>query len=157
MGDVPDFSGDLGPVEGFARRAEHEIADRMRELMRFGYHDAPQPAAAPAVPHNDNQEVTPMSVVAEGIDLFRQGLAKFENLDHEALDKLEAIQSNPATSEAFDVIAALTHLPPASLATGTAVLKMILQAAGGQPAPASIAGDAQPQDVPAGPVIGGQA
>lgn len=161
-GPNPILDG-IGPVEGFARRAEHNIADGMRRLMH-PHHDVPQPAAQPARPAmiaTDTPEVTPMSVLTEGIDLARQAVARFEAVDHEALGKLEAIQANPATSEAYDVLGALTHLPPAELATGVSVLKMILTAAGGQAeAAASVPPEspsAGPQYAPTGPQVAGQA
>lgn len=153
---MASIGDELGPVEGFAHRAEHAAADTMRHLMGIAphHHDAPQPAAQPPVPHNDNQEVTPVNVVAEGLDLFRQGLAKFENFDHEAQAVLGDVQSNPATAEGFQILGQLTHLPPETLAAPLGMLRLALQALGGQ---AEAAANVPPQQQDAGPQVGGQA
>lgn len=143
-----ELASEWHAAENFMRRVTHP---------HFGHHDAPQPAAAPQnppVPHNDNQEVPPMSLLAEIEDHLKTAVTKFENVDHEALDVLDRVQANPATAEIFAIAGQLTHLPPTTLATGVDVLRMVLTAASGQatatPAP-------EPQAVPAGPVTGGVA
>jgi hypothetical protein len=152
MAVMPDFSRDLGPVEGFARREWREARDTMRHLM---HHGAPHPAAQPPAPHiahNGTQEAPPMSFITELENDAKALAAKFEAVDHEALGILDAVQANPATAEGLAILAQLTHLAPETLAVPLSMLRGALQALGGQ-APASISGDAQP----AGPQVAGQA
>lgn len=132
MARMPDIEAEaLAAV-----RREWRADDRMlHDLM---HHGAPQPAAQPEpqVPHNETQEEPPMSLITDGVEHVKAALANFEQVDHAALDALERVQANPATAEIFVIAASLTHLPPESLATGLNVLRMTLQALGGQPQPA---------------------
>jgi hypothetical protein len=91
-----------------------------------------------------------MSLYAELANDAKALAARLENVDHEALNTLEAVQSNPATAQIFTIIGQLTHLPPTELATGISVLEMVLRLGAGQ-APG------QPQAAPAGPQVAGQA
>ncbi len=123
-------------------------AGALRHLM---HHGAPQPAAAPPAPqiaHNETQEDHMSLNLATIEDHVKAAVAEFENLDREALAKLDAVQANPATAEIFAIASQLTHLPPTDLATGASVLRMIL---------ATLGGRAPQQPVPSGPVTGGQA
>jgi hypothetical protein len=113
--------------------------DTMRHLARPHHHGAPHPAAQPPppqVPHTENQEEPAMQWITDAEAHVKAALDKFQQVDHEALNTLEAVQSNPATAEIFAIAGQLTHLPPESLATGLNVLRMTLQALGGQPQPA---------------------
>lgn len=157
MARMPDITRELGPVEGFAHRVEQSAEDTLRRLMHPRHHDAPQPAVTapnPVIPHNGTQEATPMSFITEIEDHLKTAVAKFEQVDHEALNILDAVQANPATAEGLQILAQLTHLPPEQLAMPLSMLRGALQALSVQ-APASISGDAQA--VPAGPQVGGQA
>lgn len=132
-------------------REWHEARDTLRRLTHPHHHDAPQPAAAPPIPHNDNQEATPMSFLTAIEAKAKSLAADFETVDHEALNILEAVTSNPATAEGYQILGQLTHLPPETLAVPLSMLRGALAALGGQQA------TAMPQAVPAGPVTGGVA
>ena len=87
-----------------------------------------------------------MQLRTEIEDAIKAAASKFESVDHQALNVLEAVQSNPATAEGLTILGQLTHLPPEVLAVPLSMLRGALQALGGQPQPA-----------PAGPVVAGQA
>lgn len=149
MARMPDFSGDLGPVEGFAaRHGADAVEDFMRKLMRPHHHDAPpqdapQPAAeqppippVPAVPATQEEPVS-LQVISEIEDAVKAAAAKFEAIDHDALAMVDAIKASPLASEALSIIGALTGLPAADFTTALGVLRMTLAAAGGQPVQAA--------------------
>lgn len=53
-----------------------------------------------------------MISVAEIENDIRTVAAKFEQVDKAALGKLDAVQANPKTAEAFELIAAVAHVDP---------------------------------------------
>lgn len=73
--------------------------------------------------------------------------AKFEQVDKAALGKLDAVQANPKTAEAFELIAAVAHVDPGPFFDGAV---NILRLLAGQSA-------GVPSFTPAGPQVAGQA
>lgn len=143
---------------------EHAAAETIRRLMHPHHHGAPQPAAAaqpehqPETPHNEHQEVTPMSspleVLDEIADHVKAAAARFETLDREALTKVAAIKATPEGAEAFELLS--------SLATATGGGPILSVVGGMLKSVAALAPQHQPA-VPAdpqpamGPQVGGQA
>ena len=144
MTRMPDFFAEV----------EHDLGHL------FHRHDAPQQAAAPPIPHNVTQEVTPVSNALSDLDeIFghvRAAGEKFAAIDRAALAKMAAIQATPEGSAAFDALHGLAQAEGASgvLAVVGGILKGLAALA---PQPASIASDATPLAVPMGPVTGGVA
>ena len=133
---------------------EHAVAEKLRHLMHPHPHNVPQPAAAPTIP-TDTPEVTPMSLLAEIETGLKDAVSKFEAVDKEALDKVEAIKANPELAPLLDVLAALakSELPPGILTAASSGFQMLTKLA---EIPAAGVPAEQPQYV-AGPQVGGQA
>lgn len=72
-------------------------------------------------------------------------VAKFEQVDKAALTKLDAVQANPKTNEAFELIAAVAHVDPGPFFDGAMSILRLL------------AGQAASVPVNAGPQVAGQA
>ena len=90
-----------------------------------------------------------MSLLTEIESGLKDAVAKFEAVDKEALDHVEAIKSNPELAPLLSVLASLakSSLPPGILTAAASGFQILTQLA----YPAS----AQPQDT--GPQVGGQA
>lgn len=78
--------------------------------------------------------------------------AKFEQVDKASLIKLDQVRANPKTNEAFELIAAVSHVDPGPIFDGIIGLMRVL--AGGSTVAEPVA---QPSFTPAGPVVAGQA
>lgn len=133
-------------LEDLVRMAEQD-AERV-----FGHrHATAAPAAAtiePATPGG------PVISVAEIENDVHNLVAKFEQVDKAALNKLDQVRANPKTAEAFELIAAVAHVDPGPIFDGAVA---VLRALAGLAASAEPGTGAQPSFTPAGPVVAGQA
>ena len=83
-------------------------------------------------------------------DFLHQAAAKLEHYDDEALAKLDAVQANPRTAEAFSLIHAVSHVDPGPyFDSALGILRLLAGQAAQVPA--------EPVFTPAGPQVAGQA
>ena len=150
---------ELGPVEGFAHRAEHEFADAMRRFTHphLFHHDVPQPAAtqapasqpvnlaadAAAAPPKEN----PMSLatdVEQGWTAVENETAKFRQALPGLLEKAKAFEQSPFAQLAEKAAGAV--LPPEAVAIAVKSADSVIDdliALYATPAPAEPAAPAQ--------------
>lgn len=122
---------------GWFHRAEHEVADAMRDLMRPGHHDqhdqhdqhdAPQPAAtAPpiqAVPATPTTEDN-MQLWDEIKDHAEQIAGKVAQVDTAMIDRAEKIGAIPGAAEFVDALLSAGHVPPSLITAFTGLAKEV--------------------------------
>lgn len=121
----------LGPLEHEWRHLRHP-------------HASAEQAAAAVTINPDTPGGTVISVAEIEQDI-RTVAAKFEQVDKAALGKLDAVQANPKTAEAFELIAAVAHVDPGPFFDSAVSVLRVL------------AGQAASVPVSAGPQVAGQA
>lgn len=99
-----------------------------------------------------------MISVAEIENDIKVVAAKFEQVDKAALNKLDAVQANPKTAEAFELIAAVAHVDPGPFFDSAVdILKVLAGLAPAPQQPAPVQPAYEPSFTAAGPQVGGQA
>jgi hypothetical protein len=121
----------------------------IEDFEEWAHHRHRQTSAAPAAATATIEATTggPVISVAEIENDIKTVAAKFEQVDKAALGKLEMVQANPKTNEAFELIAAVAHVDPGPFFDGAV---NILRLLAGQAA-------SVPSFTPAGPQVAGQA
>lgn len=138
---------------------DHPIFERLEDELLHGgrtaadwftrHHEtSAAPAAATATIKQEPQE-EPVSLIADAKTALKDAEGKLENIDEEAVTKLEEVKANPKTATAFDLIHGLSGFDPGPLFDAVVTFLQAMQ-------PATAAATGQ-QPAVAGPQVAGQA